>query len=594
MLRGFGATTPDWDAVAQQVGLIQSLYGGSEAYASSWLGVGESLVKYVRQRDTWPPSWLHVQRGDQHFVAIEGSTNTWQIGGHIPGVWVRQDFLGDSSVNGGWWEVAQGIKAQLPGMDSGHWHFSGHSYGGAVAGILAMEMANYRGSASVELMTFGAPMYMTNGYQGPLPSPYWRLEATSDFVPSLPPTGVELVGTKWVNPMSWLRTDYLFWEYGSPLILNSKGQVNGDAYDPEANGDLNVIGFPQSHYMSNYWGRLNARRLASGSVDPGLISEMAHAREGFSISTSPHIPIPAPNFMYAPNGEPTPIPLIGIKPNGGDDVAIYNVNLIFVGRNQKTWREGHCVNATTAIEATQKLNNNDTLAVRTAFLSSMYTIKTVEAVNLTNPRDGVVRTGGVQGTVASLKGETAGVAVSLGYATAGEGSQRWGPVRGFPDGYVKWNPDTGVTEFESGVQDLMRAWASKLSAQGAGFYRRKREDPTNLSLAKNYVVSLDGNTTPGLTIITCAAPVNLGTAKGITVHVRGVETRRALPGLSGNYYPAIGYAGNTVTIPYTIPRGGTIAPGAGTYMRPADYLFVGYNGGVEIGSIYARRTRLMR
>lgn len=594
MLEGFGAGSTNWLAVAQQIGLIQSLYAGNRAYAESFLSSGEELVSFVRNRDTWPPSWLHVRRGDNHFVAIEGSTNNYQFGGHVPGVWIREDFIGDSSVNGGWWDVTRGIMAQLPPFSVGKWHFSGHSYGGAVAGIMAMELASDRGGGAVELMTFGTPKFMTNGYRGEIPSPYWRIEATTDYVPGLPPAGSELIGTVWRNPLDWLRTDWFFWDYGSPVIMNSKGEVNGALYDPSASGEFNVIGMPYAHYLSNYWGRANARMIRAGDTDPVLLLTMARAREGFGLSGQDQIPTGYPTIIQGPGFEPIEIPANQGFGFGGAGMPVYSVNLVFVGKNQKTWRESHAVNAGTAISASSLVVNNTVLSARTKFLSKLYRINEVEAVNLQDPRDGIVRTAGVEGQVSSVKGETAGVAVSLGYEVADNGPQRWAPVRGFPDGAVRFDKDSGNTEIDAGVQGDILAYASALQRVGCGYYRRLREVPGDPTLAKNFVLSLNGDTTPGVTIVTTAAAFNAGGARHISLHIRGVETKRALPGLSGNLYPIVSSAGSTVTIPYTMPRGGTIAPGAGSYLRAARFEFIAYSGAVEFGQVYARRTRRMK
>jgi len=594
VLEDFGADSPNWIAAAQQVGLIQSLYGGSPEFALSFLSPGEDLVEYRRNRNTWPPSWLYVRRGDDHFVVIEGSTNTYQFGIHTAGVWVREDWLGDSSVNGSWWEVTRGIQGSLPSMDSGKWHFSGHSYGGACAAMLAMELADRRGSDAVELMTFASPKYMTNGYNGPLPRPYWRIEATTDLVPSLPPAGVELVGTVWRNPLEWVRTDWFFWEYGSLIVLNTKGQVNGDLYDPGSVDAYNLIGMPNSHYLKNYWGRLNARMIRDGPPSPQLFAVMQRAKLGFDLVDGQDDVFSYPQWVPGPTGELIRIPNNWIGVNGGGEMATYMVNLVFQGANNRTWREGHAVQATTAEEAAAKLNTNSMLSARTKFLSNLYRISNVEAVNLENPRDGVIKTAGVKGSQGSGQGETAGVSWNLGYYPVTGSGQRWAPVRGFPDGAVSFNSDTGSEIIAGDVQKAVFAWVEKLADQNFGFYRRLKESNTDAALKRNYITSLNGDTTPGVTIVTCAAVVSLGTARYVTIHLRGEETSRAMPGLKGTLQPVIASSGTQLTIPYTIPRGGVVAPGQGSYMRPAVFEFVQYRGVYEQGKVYARRTRQLK
>lgn len=593
MLEGFGQESPNWVAVAQQVALIQSLYAGSEEYARSLLDAGEELIVFERRRNTWPPSFLCVRKGDNYFVAIEGTTNNGQFVGHIPGIWLREDYLGDSSVHGGWWDASRTLRQLLPSMAAGNWYFSGHSYGGAVAAILSMEMAESRGSAVVELMTFGAPMHMTNGYRGPLPSPYWRFEATSDLVPSTPPNGLELFGTVWRNPINWVRTDWFFWEYGSGQVLNPIGEVNGRLTENRAEGPLNVIGFPGSHYLSNYWGRLNARMNREGNPSENLLAWMAIARQGFNLE-SYQIPAQLPQQVAGPNGEILTIPTDWVYLSGGGEMSVYQVSIVFVGKNQRTWRESHAVNATSAMEAASKMNRDSVLTARAAFLSGLYSIRAIEAVNLQNPRDGVVQTANKQGSNLTADGETAGVAVSIGaYLTEGY-PQRWAPVRGFPDAIIKFDENTGAQLIIEAVQTAIREWYGKLQVEGFGSYVRFREDPADPTLSKNYLVSLNGDTSPGLTIVTTAVPVNLGAATMASLHLRGEDTIKALPGLNGAVLPVLNVAGATFTIPYTIPRGGSLAPGEKSYMRPARYEFAAYQGAVELGQNYARRTRRLK
>jgi len=593
VLKGFGRGTPNWVAVAQQVALIQSLYAGSEAYARSLLEPDEELIVFERRRDTWPPSFLCVKRGSDYFVAIEGTTNNAQFVGHIPGIWLREDFLGDSSVHGGWWDASRNLRGYLPSTETGNWHFSGHSYGGAVAAILAMETVDDRGKEVVELMTMGSPMHMTNGYRGPLPDPYWRFEATSDIVPSTPPNGLELVGTVWRNPINWVRTDWFFWEYGSGQVLNQKGEVNGSFFGNEAKGDLNVIGFPGSHYLSNYWGRLNARMLRQGNPSEELLAWMTIARRGFNLS-SEQIPAQLPQQIAGPNGEVLTIPTDWVYVSGGGEMAVYQVSLVIVGKHNRKGRESNACTATPASEAAGKMAKDSVQTARASFMSKLYVIRAIEAVNLQNPRDGIVLTGTKQGANLTADGETAGVAVSIGaYLTDGY-PQRWAPLRGFADGVVRFDEDTGTGQIDPAVQTAIREWYTKLQVEGFGSYVRFREVPGDPTLAKNYIVSLNGDTSPGLTIVTTAVPVNMGGATMASLHLRGQDTIKALPGLNGAVLPVLNVAGATFTIPYTIPRGGSLAPGEKSYMRPARYEFAGYQGAIEIGQNYARRTRRLK
>ena len=591
LLQSFGSESINRVAAAQQTMILICLYRNLREYVRSYLGSDATLVTWQLQEQTWPPSWCHIRQGDNHYVVIEGSTNVGQFARHAYGAFVRVDALGESSANGAWMGVAEEIRAQLGGQSNGKWHYCGHSYGGAVAGIMAMLHAEERGAAGgVELMTFAAPSFLTTGHDGPYPKPYWRVESLGDYVPNLPPAGVELVGTKWLSPMSWLRRDWVFYPYGNPVYLNYQGADNLDIGDVNDRGPYVTFGMPDNHYMPNYWGRQNQFALRQDPSNTQLRAALNASLPVFTLGEGRNEAERMPEFFVGPNGELERIPpLWSVIPVGGwGAMSIYKVDFVFSGKNKATWRESHYLNADSAYIATEKAGADDLTNKRVAILSKMYTLDTVEAVNIELDRDGLEKTVGKPGVGDSQgKTEATGTALSLGYYDSAR-RQVWRTMRGFNDQAVGFNPNTGADAIVKDVTDAISAWAISLAQQGFGWVTRKRKTAGAPSTQPNVILSLDGNTFPGITVVTCAAPI---VAPQMMASFHNCN-RRVFPGLNG-LRKIIDISGATCRIPYTIPRGGVIQPGDDAYLRAYERdTFHTYSGLVEFGRVYSKRTKV--
>lgn len=269
-------------------------------------------------------------------------------------------------------------------------------------------------------------------------------------------------------------------------------------------------------------------------------------------------------------------------------MSIYKVDYVFSGKNKTTWRESHFVNADSASQAADKALTSSITDSRISILAKIYTLDVVEAVNIENDRDGVEKTIGKPGVGdAGSKVEATGTALSVGFYDSNN-RQVWRTMRGFNDLAVGFNPVTGERSISKAAQDGIYAVSAALANIGFGWVTRRRKTEGAPSTQPNFILSLDGNTFPGVTVVTCSAPV---VAPMMMVSFHKCD-ERVFPGLNG-LRKIIDLTGATCRIPYTIPRGGVVQPGQGAYLRSYERdPFHTYNGSIELGRVYSRRTKV--
>jgi len=593
-LREFGSQESlDWVSVVQQIAICQAFYVDSPTVIAEYLGNDATILRWVSQRDTWPPSWALIKQGDDYWVVVEGTTNAWQFGEHVAGYAMADDWLGSSRVNQGWKEVAEGIWAQLPNRDRGHWHYSGHSYGGAVAGILATMHANERGEADkVSLMLVASPAFMTWGYKGVRPKVYHEVESWGDAVPTLPPTGTELMNVRFRSPLEWYQAAQIWDTFGKRTTLGYQGNTDGTLGDVNDRGEMVGNGMPTNHYLPNYWGRINQKALREFPDNVPLRSAINWSRQ-LMVAEFQSVITEFPNFITLPDGTKVFIPPVQIYRSYSQMSATYKVSFVFVGWNQRTWRESHFCVASSAEDATGKLALDTVMSARLAFLSSLYRVESIEAVNVNSTRDGYVRgplTSQVwSGVQATNNAETTGVALNVGYFGPNF-QQRWAQVRGFSDQAVFIDKQTGDQAIAGTVKPLLDAYVLKLKEQAFGWVKRVPRNPDAPVTMPNYIEKIDGATVPGLSVVTLDRAPGIS-GGSVTFHR---TNKRTLPGLEGAQ-KVISSSGATIRIPYVVPSGTIIGAGEGSYIRVLQWQDITlYNGQYEEGYIYGKKTRRMK
>lgn len=286
-LRPFG-TEDDWDreAALQMLLVIRSLYVQDANMLATVSGIENTIVvQHFYGTYTWPPAWVVFRSNDDVFTFCwAGTTNSVQFTGHMIGsgiapVGVVKDLnykLGTAQPNLPWSLVAEEHLKQFvaavgtvpPGA---RFRCSGHSYGGAVAQLVASELRkSYPGE--VQCIVFGSPKTWTEQFGGPFPQVYWRIESEGDIVtitppnkPDLMPIFANLVDTvsakgpeakwDWI-PLRWAH-------YGKAAVLYADGGLVAPDQDPVPLPKYVTTSPIAKHYTNNYFGRILAN--AGGS-----------------------------------------------------------------------------------------------------------------------------------------------------------------------------------------------------------------------------------------------------------------------------------------------------------------------------------------
>lgn len=256
-------------AACQTGAIIAALYADRRDLVEQLVGDEGQVLLWQHRPESWPPSLAVIRSGSgRYFVLMPGTVNISQWRGHVIGSFLRSYAGGQSLLNGQWAyaadEVGAEIQSVIPPPSEGVVHYSGHSYGGAVAQVLAFRRLA-AGDSAAQVLTFGAPKAYTSGYPGPLPSVYWRVASTNDVVSTIPPDIAIGSFSQWAYPMDIIAQNARWTHYGAQNVLNWNGEYNANTSPPV---DLPVgvqVGIVSEHSMRNYWGRYNQRQQ---SIEP--------------------------------------------------------------------------------------------------------------------------------------------------------------------------------------------------------------------------------------------------------------------------------------------------------------------------------------
>lgn len=248
-------------AMVQAAGLVSAIYWNDQVRAQQIIDLHGSgtIIAWQFDQDSWPPSWMAVQQGTRITICIAGTVNASQVLLHLSGAIAKPYGTSGDYVHSLWDKIASemlpDINSIMPADLSGYTiAITGHSYGASIAHLLANYFSTQVGNNNVEVLTFAEPRAISDGYSGPQPSTHFRVVASGDIVPSLPPVSTQLMlsgisGTTLTSPV------FLWSHYGDVKRFTSSGQLlTGPQSESEAwltpNNVINTL--QNTHYMSNY------------------------------------------------------------------------------------------------------------------------------------------------------------------------------------------------------------------------------------------------------------------------------------------------------------------------------------------------------
>lgn len=315
ILSSYGAAQVDMTASAQALALIVAAYWDRQDAAQALIGADGSILLYQFRPQSWPPSLLLLkQPGPVYTIAMTGTTNIAQFGGHINGTFGRS-YLGQTLVNGQWagaWDMVWAEVRPLitEPLSTVTIRLTGHSYGGAVATLGGLTLAQMDAPPKVQIMAYGAPQAVQAGYQGPVPDA-WGWWSYQDPVPGLPSGNtIVAIARTWGVPTSWFPEHFGWQHYGEQLPLGPDGTVGLGGATPDPLPPGVSVGPTVEHSTVNYRGRLQAWWQSHGQepVMGAALAITAGVQAGtFPQQITPGLPLSVPG----PDGQPILIPLYG-------------------------------------------------------------------------------------------------------------------------------------------------------------------------------------------------------------------------------------------------------------------------------------------
>lgn len=256
----FGADSLAKSAAAQQTCIITALYFDRRDVVERLLGSDGEILAWVHQPDSWPPSYTVIASGGAYLLAVAGTSNLLvQPPWHIAGTWARSGVLPGVATNGQWSQASAAVWAAvrplLPSNLGGETlRLSGHSYGGALVELLALQRAADTPGLGIQAMTLGGARPCTPGYGGAVPT-MWHLFSTGDIVYYLP-QAAELLPfyNQWTEPLVSTLAGPSWQHYGKSVILGPLG-VGSSIPAPDPLPPYVALDPVGQHSLLNYAGR---------------------------------------------------------------------------------------------------------------------------------------------------------------------------------------------------------------------------------------------------------------------------------------------------------------------------------------------------
>lgn len=333
VLHDFGtADGASYDAAREQLFLVAAVYANARQSAEALFGNDATVTAWVHQPASWPPSYMVAVGADgSRWVVFAGTSNLRQVFGHISGAFAEVYNGGPGLVNSAWMDAWRNCREDIVaalgdfGPGSGVVHFSGHSYGGAVAQIAGWEFAQLMGAGRVQVQTLESPIPFTASIPGDEP-PIWRFENTDDVVPTLPAsvTGTALAWDQ-LAPTAWFSLAPAWRRYGRVTRLTPTGGVRttDETIDPVLVpwGETSIQVGP--HLLTATWERLYVRWQADGGADNAkqILDEIPPLIAGYPSADWQIRELPAPDWLAGVRPNPFPKVFGNSDSNGGSSMA---------------------------------------------------------------------------------------------------------------------------------------------------------------------------------------------------------------------------------------------------------------------------------
>lgn len=262
-------TLPDGEALLEQCGGLVCLYWGDRAGLQSLLdicGGGEILYFFFDPLNP-VPCIAFARQGTHYYAWVAGTVNVDQWIGNVAGCLTPRPYVHGVLVHSFFWLLASQLLAagesHLPAPAPGvRFTITGHSLGGAVAQIVAIELGNRYGPDNVELLTFGQPKCFTAGLVGTdLWPTYIRVRVPNDPVPMVPPDQVLSWFLSFLIPAATMSVAFEWAHYGDCYQLGNGGTLNPDiglGYWQTVPGQWLFTTNPGNHKIAHIAGLLGA------------------------------------------------------------------------------------------------------------------------------------------------------------------------------------------------------------------------------------------------------------------------------------------------------------------------------------------------
>lgn len=538
---------------------------------------------YQETPDVFPPNWLIVQdKGDWwvYFAGVNAAPNV--IGAIVGGI--GQPFSSSVLVHA-FFDImyTSHVKPIIDGIIGTPGagvkvHFSGHSYGGALAFRAAVDYAARFGNATVECLTYGQPRLFTLG----LPTPafaYTRIAFVLDPVCHLPPVTAGLSSNYVIGipgvPNIWTH-------YGRGLACNTNGTLSNFPNLIDQVTLTNLVVYSSSAQWHNYSNYITAMEAATPWSDRSSAAWQSFGNligllPSGGIDSLPFFAPPTPNSIYDANKinqvyyggqnivqQRQPFnfvvldtvydapaldninPSTGFFPGGSSIVGLYQVEIHYAAFNN-SWKERYCTNASGTANAL-KFGIGD-LAPFLSWRPPGTIIQSMKASLVANPRQGDIKhlqTGFGIPSSTNRRGVTndcALVEMRLGGQKVTVRS-----YRGWQDGLISYKAD-GTPDNVAAAQGALNIMATALLTSPAWQclgWQPKTNSPRNYYRIINITNNNDGTANLVFSPADWTALTNAATFNQVLI--QGIKNRN-LPGLYGRF-PILSAVSPNITVQY--------------------------------------------